>query len=111
MQPKMCEYCNIEYMVNDDYCPVCKNYIGDEYVSHRFSPEYRKVKTRKTHQCSHCLNQINKGDKAEFLEFRAPKYSNDDNDFDKQVGISYYREYLHPECLQKICSEQEELPF
>lgn len=73
------------------------------------TPEYRKIKTRKVHACAHCDTAIPIGS-AQFLEFKGPTY--DDND--KQNGIDYYREWIHQECLDKICSDMElinPLPF
>ena len=49
------------------------------------------LKTRKEHKCCYCNGIINKGELADVYKGRQGKFDKDD----KQIGIEYYKCYLH----------------
>ncbi len=63
------------------------------------------VKTRKIHTCGHCKKQIPIGTKCDYEEFRFPVY----DDYDKQTGIEYFKEWLCPTCFEMFQADQEEM--
>ena len=51
--------------------------------------DFKLIKTRTEHECSSCNRVIPKGSKANFMQWRAPKFDGDDN----QIGIEYVKLY------------------
>jgi len=63
------------------------------------------VKTRKIHLCKQCGKKINIGESALYVEKRLPTYEVNPNKHWRdieQVGIEYYKYYVHIECMEKI---------
>jgi len=57
----------------------------------------KEVIARADHTCDACLGIIKKGEKCVYMEAKFPRYNpNDDDVFSKQVGIEYYRGWIHP---------------
>jgi uncharacterized protein YlaI len=59
----------------------------------------RVVTCRKPHVCDTCQNTvIQKGDKAQYDEFRFAKYDDNDN----QIGIQYGKYYMCEDCQKEL---------
>lgn len=71
------------------------------------------IKTRKSHVCDFCDQEIPKGSEAVFISDRRPLISYQEETFDgekpdgEQVGIDYLRSYFHIECNPKPSPEEE----
>ncbi len=66
------------------------------------------IKTRAVHKCSLCGFDIKKGSLAEYEQWRAPKYDDNDN----QIGIEYCKVWIHKageECKSGLLIEQKDL--
>lgn len=76
-----------------------KKILKNGYINKVKSINFRIVKVRKKHLCHICEKDINIGEKAEFYNFKSPKY--DDNYI--QIGIEYCRFYIcinnHDNCF------------
>jgi hypothetical protein len=51
----------------------------------------KKVKCRKDHVCACCEQIITKGQYANFMSIKTPRFG----ELDEQIGIEYYRCWLH----------------
>jgi hypothetical protein len=65
----------------------------------------KTIVVRKDHPCNACDGTIKKGEKAIFYEGKGPRF--DDND--KQIGIEYWKVWMHPHNCSKpeSCKEGE----
>ncbi len=61
------------------------------------------VKTRKPHNCGYCGLPIPVGSKCVYTEGREPRYDGAWGD-EEQVGIEYWKAYLHPE-TDTLCAK------
>jgi hypothetical protein len=53
-------------------------------------PQFKTIKTRKEHLCNFCEQPILKGEEAQVMSTRMPRFQGE-----FQVGIKYERIYLH----------------
>lgn len=54
----------------------------------------KEVIVRKDHNCAYCNSLIKKGETANYMEVRGPRYDVDDF----QIGIHFYKEWY---CIDK----------
>jgi len=59
----------------------------------------KTVKTRKIHLCEVCGEEIEIGTRALLIEDKCPRHKQETPFNEIQVGIQYYRGYLHLKCV------------
>ena len=62
--------------------------------------EFKNIKVRKEQTCNYCEKPILKGENAQVMKTRMPKFKDE-----KQIGVEYIRVYLHPDdymCWDKV---------